>query len=335
MSNLLEVENLKMYFPVRGGVTMKHVGDVKAVDGISLFVKPGETLGLVGESGCGKSTLGKCLVRLYDPTAGKISFQGNDITHASMASLRPVRRHFQMMFQDPADSLNARFSVRQIIREPLDIQGIGTRKERETRVLELLEKVGLPANAVNKFPNEFSGGQRQRIGIARAIALNPELLVLDEPVSALDVSVQSQVLNLLVELQKELNMAYVFIAHDLAVVKHVSDRVAVMYLGKIVELADADKIYRDPKHAYTKALLSAIPMADPTRKKERVILQGEIPSPINPPEGSAFGHRIDHPKYEETIGLDMPLVEIETGHWVAADPCCLTEEDYSKARSLV
>ena len=314
---------------------MKHVGDVKAVDGISLFVKPGETLGLVGESGCGKSTLGKCLVRLYDPTAGKISFQGNDITHASMASLRPVRRHFQMMFQDPADSLNARFSVRQIIREPLDIQGIGTRKERETRVLELLEKVGLPANAVNKFPNEFSGGQRQRIGIARAIALNPELLVLDEPVSALDVSVQSQVLNLLVELQKELNMAYVFIAHDLAVVKHVSDRVAVMYLGKIVELADADKIYRDPKHAYTKALLSAIPMADPTRKKERVILQGEIPSPINPPEGSAFGHRIDHPKYEETIGLDMPLVEIETGHWVAADPCCLTEEDYSKARSLV
>ena len=314
---------------------MKHVGDVKAVDGISLFVKPGETLGLVGESGCGKSTLGKCLVRLYDPTAGKISFQGNDITHASMASLRPVRRHFQMMFQDPADSLNARFSVRQIIREPLDIQGIGTRKERETRVLELLEKVGLPANAVNKFPNEFSGGQRQRIGIARAIALNPELLVLDEPVSALDVSVQSQVLNLLVELQKELNMAYVFIAHDLAVVKHVSDRVAVMYLGKIVELADADKIYRDPKHAYTKALLSAIPMADPTRKKERVILQGEIPSPINPPEGSAFGHRIDHPKYEETIGLDMPLVEIETGHWVASDPCCLTEEDYSKARSLV
>lgn len=314
---------------------MKHVGDVKAVDGISLFVKPGETLGLVGESGCGKSTLGKCLVRLYDPTAGKISFQGNDITHASMSSLRPVRRHFQMMFQDPADSLNARFSVRQIIREPLDIQGIGTRKERETRVLELLEKVGLPANAVNKFPNEFSGGQRQRIGIARAIALNPELLVLDEPVSALDVSVQSQVLNLLVELQKELNMAYVFIAHDLAVVKHVSDRVAVMYLGKIVELADADKIYRDPKHAYTKALLSAIPMADPTRKKERVILQGEIPSPINPPEGSAFGHRIDHPKYEETIGLDMPLVEIETGHWVAADPCCLTEEDYSKARSLV
>ena len=314
---------------------MKHVGDVKAVDGISLFVKPGETLGLVGESGCGKSTLGKCLVRLYDPTAGKISFQGNDITHASMASLRPVRRHFQMMFQDPADSLNARFYVRQIIREPLDIQGIGTRKERETRVLELLEKVGLPANAVNKFPNEFSGGQRQRIGIARAIALNPELLVLDEPVSALDVSVQSQVLNLLVELQKELNMAYVFIAHDLAVVKHVSDRVAVMYLGKIVELADADKIYRDPKHAYTKALLSAIPMADPTRKKERVILQGEIPSPINPPEGSAFGHRIDHPKYEETIGLDMPLVEIETGHWVAADPCCLTEEDYSKARSLV
>ncbi len=240
-----------------------------------------------------------------------------------------------MMFQDPAESLNSRFSVRQIIREPLDIQKLGTAAEKEEKVLSLLEKVGLPKSAANRFPNEFSGGQRQRIGVARAIALNPDLLVLDEPVSALDVSVQSQVLNLLVDLQKDLNMAYIFIAHDLAVVKHISDRVAVMYLGKIVELADSDTIYHNPKHMYTKTLLSAIPVADPTIKKDRIKVEGEIPSPIDPPKGSAFGHRLNHPKYDETIGLDMSLVEIEPGHWVAADPCCLSEEDYSKARSLV
>lgn len=335
MSNILEIENLKMHFPVRGGVTRKVVSHVKAVDGVTLAVKPGETLGIVGESGCGKSTLGKCIVRLYEPTSGKIFFNGIDITDRSTGFLRPLRRDFQMMFQDPADSLNSRFSVRQIVREPLDIQQIGTKAEREKKVLSLLEKVGLPSSAADKFPNEFSGGQRQRIGVARAIALNPDLLVLDEPVSALDVSVQSQVLNLLVKLQKELNMAYIFIAHDLAVVKHISDRVAVMYLGKIVELADADIIYKNPKHAYTKALLSAIPVADPTVKKERVILEGEIPSPINPPKGSAFGHRINHPLYSETEGLDIPLVEIEPDHWVAADPCSLSAEDYIQARALV
>lgn len=335
MSNILELENLKMHFPVRGGVTRKVVAQVKAVDGVTLAVKPGETLGLVGESGCGKSTLGKCIVRLYKPTAGKILFNKTDITNASPSFLRPMRRDFQMMFQDPAESLNSRFSVRKIVREPLDIQKIGTKQEREEKVLSLLEKVGLPRTAADKFPNEFSGGQRQRIGVARAIALNPDLLVLDEPVSALDVSVQSQVLNLLVDIQKELNMAYIFIAHDLAVVKHISDRVAVMYLGKIVEVADADAIYHNPKHAYTKALLSAIPVADPTIKKERVVLEGEIPSPINPPKGSAFGHRINHPNYKETEGLDMPLVEIEPGHLVAADPCSLSEEDYLKAKKLV
>lgn len=333
--SLLEVNNLKMHFPVRGGVSMKQVAAVKAVDGVSFAVKPGETLGLVGESGCGKSTLGKCLVRLYEPTAGNISLEGTDITRLSQRTLRPLRKDIQMMFQDPAESLNSRFSVRQIVREPLDIQKIGTRKERNALVEDLLEKVGLPRSAADKFPFEFSGGQRQRIGVARAIALNPKMLVLDEPVSALDVSVQSQVLNLLVDLQKELNMAYIFIAHDLAVVKHISDRVAVMYLGKIVEIADSDVIYHNPRHAYTKALLSAIPMADPKRKKNRIRLEGDVPSPIDPPAGSAFGHRINHPRYQETVGMDMKLVEIAPGHWVAADPCSLVEEDWQKAKELV
>ncbi len=312
---------------------MRKIGAVKAVDDVSLFVKEGETLGLVGESGCGKSTLGKAIVRLYKPTAGSVIMNGVDITHLSAGGVRPYRTDFQMMFQDPAESLNSRFSVRRIVREPLDIQRIGTMVERNMKVDELLEKVGLPADAADRYPTDFSGGQRQRIGIARAIALNPKLLVLDEPVSALDVSVQSQVLNLLVELQKELNMAYLFIAHDLAVVKHISDRVAVMYLGKIVELADSETIYKNPKHAYTKALLSAIPETDPDTKKKRVRLEGEVPSPINPPAGSAFGHRINHPKYDETVGLAMPLVEIEPGHWVMADPCSLSEEDYRQAAS--
>lgn len=327
-----------MYFPVKGGVFSQKIGDVKAVDDVSLYVKKGETLGLVGESGCGKSTLGKCIVRLTNSTAGSICFKGLDITRMGTAQLRPHRRDFQMMFQDPAESLNSRLSIGQIVAEPLEIQQIGDKASRREKAIELLDKVGLPnaKEAVDRFPAEFSGGQRQRIGIARALALNPELIVLDEPVSALDVSVQSQVLNLLVELQQELGLAYVFIAHDLAVVKHISDRVAVMYLGKIVELADADTIYKNPKHAYTKALLSAIPVADPTVKKERVRLDGDVPSPINPPEGSAFGHRIKdkigEERYKQTIGLDMPLREIEPDHWVAADPACLEPEDYAKVK---
>ncbi|MGJ8671688.1 ABC transporter ATP-binding protein [Rubritalea sp.] len=328
MSKLLEVNDLKMHFPVRGGVTMKKIGVVKAVDGVSFFVRPGETLGLVGESGCGKSSLGKCLVRLYEPTSGEITLESVDITTLSQKKLRPLRKDIQMMFQDPAESLNARFSVRQIVREPLDIQKIGTKAERNAKVDALLKKVGLPASAAEKFPVEFSGGQRQRIGVARAIALNPKMLVLDEPVSALDVSVQSQVLNLLVDLQKDMNMAYLFIAHDLAVVKHISDRVAVMYLGEIVELADSEAIYKNPRHAYTKALLSAIPLADPDHEKKRIRLDGEVPSPIDPPAGSAYGHRINHPRYEETVGMEMPLVEIAPDHWVAADPCSLSEEDW-------
>jgi peptide/nickel transport system ATP-binding protein/oligopeptide transport system ATP-binding protein len=327
---LLSVEDLKVYFPVRGGVFFKKVGDVKAVDGVSFSIGRGETLGLVGESGCGKSTVGKAIVRLLKPTAGRIAFQNRDITRLSQRSLRPMRQDMQMVFQDPVESLDARLSVSELIGEPLKIHGMGSRAVREARVLELLDQVRMPRSAAHRFPFEFSGGQRQRIGIARSLALNPDLVILDEPVSALDVSVQSQVLNLLLELQRELNLSYLFIAHDLAVVKHVSDRVAVMYLGKLVEVADAEMIYRDPKHAYTKALLSAIPVPDPTLERERIVLEGDVPSPIDPPEGSAFGHRLNHPLYEDTIGMDLPLVEIDPGHWVSKDLCCLTEEDYAK-----
>jgi oligopeptide/dipeptide ABC transporter ATP-binding protein len=299
------------------------------VDDVSLTIAPGETLGLVGESGCGKSTLGKAIVRLYKPNGGRISFQGEDITHATQSKIRPLRREMQMIFQDPSESLNARHSVRSILEEPFLIHGIGTKDERKKWVAELLDRVGLPSSSADKYSFEFSGGQRQRIGIARAIALKPKLIVCDEPVSALDVSVQSQVLNLMLELQQEMGLAYLFIAHDLAVVKHISDRVAVMYLGKIVELADADSLYRNPRHAYTKALLSAIPVADPAAKKERILLEGDVPSPINPPRGSAFGHRMKHPLYEQTVDKDLPLTEIAPGHFVAADPCCLTAEDYA------
>ena len=329
---LLEVDELKMYFPVRGGVFMKQVAAVKAVDGVSFSIGKGETLGLVGESGCGKSTLGKALVRLLKPTAGQIHFKGRDITTMSQRSLRPLRQDFQMVFQDPAESLDSRMSVGEIIAEPLVIQRIGNRAQRQERVAELLDRVGLPRGAAQKFSFEFSGGQRQRIGIARALAVNPDLLILDEPVSALDVSVQAQVLNLLLELQRDLDLSYLFIAHDLGVVKHMSDRVAVMYLGKLVEVAGADEIYKDPRHAYTKALLSAIPVPDPTVERERVIVEGDVPSPIDPPKGSAFGHRMSHPKYEESIGLDLGLVEIAPGHLVAKDPCCLSEEDWERVQ---
>jgi oligopeptide/dipeptide ABC transporter ATP-binding protein len=319
-----------MHFPVRGGVIPRQVGAVRAVDGVSLHIGPGETLGLVGESGCGKSTLGKAVVRLLKPTSGSIGFNGTDITRMSQRALRPLRRDFQMIFQDPVESLDPRMSVRSIIEEPLLIHRIGSRSDRVRMVNELLDRVGLPSSAAERYPFEFSGGQRQRIGIARALALKPKLIVCDEPVSALDVSIQSQILNLLVELQRELGLSYLFIAHDLSVVKHVSDRVAVMYLGKIVELAPSESIYRDPRHAYTKALLSAIPSTDPNASRERILLEGEIPSPIDPPRGSAFGHRIKHPRYDETIGMELPLREITPGHWVAADPCCVSADDWKK-----
>ncbi len=327
---MLTAEDLRVHFPVKSGVLLRQTGAVKAVDGISLDLGIGETLGLVGESGCGKSTLGKALVRLLEPTSGKITFEGRDITHLGQRTLRPLRRDFQMVFQDPSESLDARMSVRSLIEEPYRIHGMGNRAERKKWVDDLLTTVGLSQAAAERYSFEFSGGQRQRIGIARALALKPKWLVCDEPVSALDVSVQSQILNLLVDLQKEFDLSYLFIAHDLSVVKHVSDRVAVMYLGKIVELADSETIYRNPKHAYTKALLSAVPVADPKVKREKVLLEGDVPSPIDPPEGSAFGHRISHPRYEETIGMDLSLREIEPGHWVAADPCCLEPRDWER-----
>ena len=329
---LLTAEDLRVHFPVRTGLFMKQTGAVKAVDGVSLQLGVGETLGLVGESGCGKSTLGKALVRLLNPTSGKIFFDGREITHLGQGALRPLRRDFQMIFQDPAESLDARMSVRSLVEEPFRIHGMGNRAERKKWVDDLLETVGLSASSAEKYSFEFSGGQRQRIGIARALALKPKWLVCDEPVSALDVSVQSQILNLLVDLQKDFGLSYLFIAHDLSVVKHVSDRVAVMYLGKIVELADSETIYRDPRHAYTKALLSAVPNADIRVKRKKILLEGDVPSPIDPPAGSAFGHRMSHPRYEETIGMDLSLREIAPGHWVAADPTCLEPEDWAKLR---
>ena len=331
-SPLLSVSQLCVHFPVRSGVMRRQTGAVRAVDGVSLEIAAGETLGLVGESGCGKSTLGKAVVRLLKPTSGSIHFGQADITRQSQRTLRPQRRDFQMIFQDPAESLDPRMSVRSILTEPFIIHGLGSRSERIQWVDDLLDRVGLPAAAAERYSFEFSGGQRQRIGIARALALKPKLIVCDEPVSALDVSIQSQILNLLVELQQDFGLSYLFIAHDLSVVKHVSDRVAVMYLGKIVEVATAEMIYRDPRHAYTKALLSAIPSPDPTVKRPKILLEGDVPSPIDPPAGSAFGHRMNHPRYSESIGLDLALREIAPGHWVTADPCCLSAEDWGRLR---
>lgn len=319
---LLHVEDLKMYYPVRGGVFHRTRAVCKAVDGVGFDLGEGETLGLVGESGCGKSTVAKSVVRLLKPTAGKVVFEDNDITRSSQGELRTMRRQMQMVFQDPAESLNPRHTVGQILEEPFAIQKLGTRSERGEWTAELLGRVGLPADALGRYPFEFSGGQRQRIGIARALALKPRLIVCDEPVSALDVSVQAQVLNLLLELQQQDRLAYLFIAHDLSVVQHMSDRVAVMYLGRILELAPAVELYRNPRHAYTKALLDAIPHADPSPKKARKLLKGDVPSPIDPPEGCAFGSRMRHPKWKESIGMDLSLREVAPGHWLQACPCC-------------
>lgn len=321
---ILKVEGLKMHFPVRGGILYRQTGSVKAVDGVDLSIRHGETLGLVGESGCGKSTLGKCIVRLLKPTVGKVLFKGTDLTDMSQSSLRPYRQDFQMVFQDPAESLDARMSVGELISEPMVIQKIGTRGDRVRRVEELLDLVGLPKKAAQKFSFEFSGGQRQRIGIARALAVSPDLLVLDEPVSALDVSVQSQVLNLLMDLQNELGLSYLFIAHDLAVVKHVSDVIAVMYLGKIVEIAPAEELYANPLHAYTKALISAIPVPDPSVDRKRIVIPGDVPSPIDPPPGCAFGHRVNAENYQASVDAPLGLKEVADGHWVLDCPCCVS-----------
>jgi oligopeptide/dipeptide ABC transporter ATP-binding protein len=291
---LLEVRDLRTHFPVKGGVLLRAVASCKAVDGVSFSLFPGETLGLVGESGCGKSTLGKTIVRLIRPTAGQVLFEGADLALLNRRQLKPVRRHLQMVFQDPAESLNSRHTVGAIVEEPYIIHNIGSSAERRERVAELLAKVGLPPDAAHRYPFEFSGGQRQRIGIARSIALNPRLVICDEPVSALDVSIQCQVLNLLLDLQRDLGLSYLFIAHNLAVVKHVSDRIAVMYLGRIVELAGADELYSDPHHPYTRALIAAIPEPDPGRPRVRAVIAGDVPSPINPPSGCPFHPRCPH-----------------------------------------
>ncbi len=306
---LLEIRNLKVHFPARGGFWGRVRGTVKAVDGVSLEIDRGETLGLVGESGCGKSTLGRTILRLIEPTSGSIHFDSRDLTALSQRQLRPLRRRMQLIFQDPYASLNPRMRVGEIVGEAFAIHRLAEGEERAKRVRSLLEKMGLPADSERRYPHEFSGGQRQRIGIARALAVGPELIVADEPISALDVSIQAQIVNLLMDLQAELKLTYLFIAHDLNVVEHVSTRVAVMYLGKIVEVAAAADLYRDPKHPYTQALLSAVPIPDPRRKAQRILLKGEFPSPIDPPTGCAFHPRCPY-AFERCQKETPPLFDI-------------------------
>jgi oligopeptide/dipeptide ABC transporter ATP-binding protein len=315
VSELLVVEDLQKYFPVtRGLVFQKEIAQVQAVDGVSFTLQSGETLGVVGESGCGKSTMARCVARLLEPTGGKIIFDGHDITHLSRAEMRPIRRDMMMVFQDPYASLNARKRVGDIVAEPLDVHRVGTDRDRKRRVQELLEIVGLNPEHYNRFPHEFSGGQRQRIGIARALAINPKLIICDEPVSALDVSVQAQILNLLKDLQRDFDLTYIFIAHDLNVVRHVSDRVMVMYLGKPVETGSKQELYAEPKHPYSGALLSAVPIADPTlgRARKQIVLVGDVPSPINPPAACRFHPRC--PRFVDgKCNVDEPLLTPVSG----------------------
>ena len=317
---LVRVENLKVWFPIKSGLILdRHVGDIKAVDDVSLEIERGETLGLVGESGCGKSTIGRAILRLYEPTAGKIFFDGQDISHMSEAQLRPLRRRMQMVFQDPFASLNPRHSVGRIVGEPMRVHKLAGRRQAGQRVRELLEIVGLPVDAASRYPHEFSGGQRQRVGLARSLALNPDFVVCDEPVSALDVSIQAQIVNLLEALQQDFDLTYLFIAHDLAVVRHISDRIAVMYLGKIVEVSPAAELYDNPLHPYTISLLSAVPIPDPQveRERETILLPGDLPSPANPPPACRFHTRC--PYVQETrCRQEEPLLrKLADGHWAA------------------
>jgi oligopeptide transport system ATP-binding protein len=316
---ILEVRNLRKYFPItKGFIFQRQVGAVKAVDDISFFIRKGETLGLVGESGCGKTTTGRVILRLMEPSAGEAYFEGRNIFSLSKEDLRRMRRNMQIIFQDPYSSLNPRMTVGDIIGEPLEIHNLARGKEKVRRVQELLEVVGLSPYHANRYPHEFSGGQRQRIGIARALAVNPKLIICDEPVSALDVSIQAQVLNLLEELQKEFGLTYLFIAHDLSVVKHISDRIAVMYLGKIVEIATADELFANPQHPYTEALLSAVPIPDPGMRRERIILPGDVPSPVNPPPGCRFHTRCLYAQESCKVN-NQELVDIGGGHYVACE----------------
>jgi peptide/nickel transport system ATP-binding protein len=318
--NLVEIEELKVYFPIKSGIVLdRHVGDVKAVDDVSFEIRRGETLGLVGESGCGKSTLGRALLMLYKPTAGKILFDGRDLTTLPAEEVRTLRRRMQIVFQDPFASLNPRHSVARIVGEPLRVHGLANRRQAANRVRVLLETVGLPPDAGTRYPHEFSGGQRQRIGLARALALNPDFVVADEPVSALDVSIQAQIINLFEELQSQFNLTYLFIAHDLAVVRHISDRVAVMYLGTIVEVSPSADLYETPLHPYTISLLSAIPIPDPEveRARKPILLAGDLPSPANPPEACRFHTRCPYVQDTRCRDEAPPLRELAPGHTVA------------------
>ena len=330
---LLEVRNLRKYYPVtKGFIFQRQVGAVKAVDDVSFFIRKGETLGLVGESGCGKTTTGRVILRLQEPTHGEALFEGRDIFKLGKEELRRLRRDMQIIFQDPYSSLNPRMTVGDIIGEPLEIHKLARGKEKVRRVQELLEVVGLSPYHANRYPHEFSGGQRQRIGIARALAVNPKLIIADEPVSALDVSIQAQVLNLLEELQKEFGLTYLFIAHDLSVVKHISDRIAVMYLGRIVELAAADELFSNPQHPYTEALLWAVPIPNPEMRRERIILPGDVPSPINPPAGCRFHTRCLYA--QPSCKVDDPaFADIGGGHYVAC-PILPFRQQRSKAAVL-
>ena len=326
--NLLEVRNLKKYYSVKSGFLNKDRRSVKAVDGINLSVKQAQILGIVGESGCGKSTLGRSILRLIEPTSGEVIFEGTNICGLKKEEMRLKRREMQIVFQDPGASLNPRLTVGEIIGEPLEVFHICEGKEKEERIYKLMDLVGINRAYINRFPHEFSGGQRQRLGIARALAVNPKLIICDEPVSALDVSIRAQVLNLIKELKDKLNLTYIFISHDLSVVHHICDRVAVMYLGRVVEIADKKQIYENPVHPYTKALLSAIPMPDPEVKRERIILQGDVPNPADPPSGCHFHKRCPYAKKEcsETV---PPFVTVEPGHQVL---CWLAEEQQSETK---